>query len=273
MLTINNIHYGYKKNQSLFDGLDFVLEPGKISGLLGKNGAGKSTLLRLITGAYFPKQGSLEFGGTPTLKRNVDTLSSLYFLQEDDVLPSYKIGQYVSNYSPFYPHFSESDFSAMLEKFEIDAIQKMKDLSFGQKKKMSVAFALATGVKLLILDEPTNGMDIPSKSILRQVVSETLREDQSIIISTHQIRDLGQLLDTIIVIEKGKILLNEDMYTLSEKYSCVYAPGNTLPEDVLYSEPAPGGNIVLRKNSGMPSDIDIEVFFNAIISNPSILNQ
>jgi len=273
MLAIENVHYGYKKNQNLFEGLDFQLEPGQISGLLGKNGAGKSTLLRLITGAYFPKQGTLNFGGNSTRNRKVETLASMYLLQEDDVLPNYEIPKYVSNYAPFYPHFSTSDFEKMLGDFEIDPSKKIKDLSFGQKKKLSVAFALSTGAKLLILDEPTNGMDIPSKSTFRKVVSESLREDQSIIISTHQIRDLGQLLDNIIVIENGKILLKESMFSLSERFACSYVPGNTPPTDSLYSEPAPGGNIVLRNSQGIPSDIDIEVFFNAIISQPNILNQ
>ncbi len=273
MLTIENVHYGYRKNQSLFNGLDFTLEPGKISGLLGKNGSGKSTLLRLISGAYFPQDGNISFEGNPTQKRDVETQASIYFLQEDDELPSYKISQYLNFYTPFYPEFSKIDFNKMLEDFEVDPSKKIKDLSFGQKKKFSVAFALSTGVKLLILDEPTNGMDIPSKSTFRKAVSQSLREDQSIIVSTHQIRDLGQLLDTIIVINNGKILLKDDMFSLSEQFSCSYMPGNTPPESSLYAEPAPGGNIVLQKSDGTPSDIDIEVFFNAIISNPSILNQ
>ncbi len=272
MLTINNVHYGYKKNSSLFEGLEFVLDPGKITGLLGKNGAGKSTLLRLITGAYFPKNGTIALHDKHTKNRNVETLSSMYFLQEDDVLPKYAISKYVNTYAPFYPNFSRSQFSSMLEKFEIDSTKNISALSFGQKKKMSVAFALATGVRLLIMDEPTNGMDIPSKSILRKVISESLKEDQSIIISTHQIRDLGQLLDTIVVIENGKILMKDDLYNLSERFSCGYVPGNTIPENALHAEPAPGGHVVLSKNDGQASDIDIEVFFNAIISNPTILN-
>ncbi len=272
MLTINNVHYGYKKNSKLFEGLEFSLDPGKITGLLGKNGAGKSTLLRLISGAYFTKNGSISFGDKPTKDRDVDTLSSIYFLQEDDVLPKYKITHYVNNYAPFYPNFNHQHFASMLKKFDIDGSKKISELSFGQKKKMSVAFALATGVRLLILDEPTNGMDIPSKSILRKVISESLRDDQSIIISTHQIRDLGQLLDTIVVIENGKILLNDELFKLSERFSCGYIPGNAIPQNALHAEPAPGGHVILSKNDGQPSDIDIEVFFNAIISNPTILN-
>ncbi len=273
MLTINNLHYGYKKNSSLFEGLEFVLDPGKITGLLGKNGAGKSTLLRLLTGAYFPKTGNISFNDMPTKNRDVNLLSSIYFLQEDDVLPSYRISRFLDFYAPFYPSFSRNDFFSMLEKFDVDHTQKISALSFGQKKKLSVAFALATGVRLLILDEPTNGMDIPSKSILRTVISESLREDQSIVISTHQIRDLGQLLDSIVIIENGKILVKNDLYDLAQKFTCGYIPGRSIPQNAYYAEPAPGGHVVLSENNGEPSDIDIEVFFNAVISNPTILNS
>ena len=135
MLTINNVNYGYKKNSSLFEGLEFVLDPGKITGLLGKNGAGKSTLLRLITGAYFPKNGTIALHDKHTKNRNVETLSSMYFLQEDDVLPKYAISKYVNTYAPFYLNFSRSQFSSMLEKFEIDSTKNISALSFGQKKK------------------------------------------------------------------------------------------------------------------------------------------
>lgn len=274
MLTVQNVHYAYNRKAQLFTGLDFSLTAGKICGLLGKNGAGKSSLLRLITGAYFPKEGSITFQDNDVTKRKVSSLEDMYFLQEDSDLPNYQIKRYISIYAPFYPNFNHEIFTNVMTKFEVPTDSKIKELSFGQKKKFHVAFALATQVKLLIMDEPTNGMDIPSKSVFRSVVSESLAEDQSIIISTHQIRDLGQLLDTIVLIQNGKIILNEELYQLSEQFDCQYIPGNTVPDNSLYSEPVAGGHMVLvNTTKEAPGEIDIEVLFNGIISNPSILSK
>lgn len=274
MLTVQNVHYAYNRKSELFTGLDFSLTAGKICGLLGKNGAGKSSLLRLITGAYFPKEGSITFQENDVTKRKVSSLEAMYFLQEDSELPNYQIQRYLSLYAPFYPNFNHEIFNNVMVKFEVPMDSKIKDLSFGQKKKFHVAFALATQVKLLIMDEPTNGMDIPSKSVFRSVVSESLGEDQSIIISTHQIRDLGQLLDTIVLIQDGKIILDEDLYQLSEQFNCQYISGNSIPENSLYSEPVAGGNMVLLNTTkDAPGEIDIEVLFNGIVSNPSILSK
>lgn len=273
MLTVQNVHYAYNRKTSLFDGLDFQLEAGKICGLLGKNGAGKSSLLRLISGAYYSKQGKITFNDSDITKRSVTALQEIYFLQEDYELPKHSIQRYLNIYAPFYPKFDKNIFNNVMEKFEVPIDKKIKDLSFGQKKKFHVAFALATQVKLLIMDEPTNGMDIPSKSVFRSVVSESLQEDQSIIISTHQIRDLGQLLDTIVLIRNGKIILNEDLYSISERFDCSFNPGNQVPDHALYSEPVAGGNMVLTKTDGkIPGEIDIEILFNAIVTNPTILN-
>ncbi len=274
MLSVQNVHYAYNRKTNLFNGLQFKIDGGKICGLLGKNGAGKSTLLRLIAGAYFSKQGNISFHGQDITLRKVESLQEIYFLQEDYELPKYSIKRYLNIYAPFYPKFDQNIFDNVMERFEVPQDKKIKDLSFGQKKKFHVAFALATQVKLLIMDEPTNGMDIPSKSVFRSVVSESLGEDQSIIISTHQIRDLGQLLDTIILIKNGKIILNEDLYSLSEKFDCRFSPGNQVPEHALYSELVAGGNMILTKtDQSSPGEIDIEVLFNAIVTNPSILTQ
>jgi len=243
MLTVRDVHYSYKTNKPLFTGIDFELGEGKICGLLGKNGAGKSTLLRLITGALFPKSGEVRFDNYLTSARRVQTLEDIYFLQEEDELPKISLKDYVNFYSVFYPNFSHDIFRSVLERFEVDFTEKIKNLSFGQKKKFHVAFALATQVRLLILDEPTNGLDIPSKAVFRSVVSEHLGDHQSIIISTHQIRDLGQLLDHIVMVEKGKIILNEDLYSLTERFDCKFTPGKSLPDSAFYSEPVAGGHV------------------------------
>ena len=274
MLDANNVHFAYNKKSHLFQGLDFQLEAGKICGLLGKNGAGKSSLLRLISGAQFSQQGSITFQNNDITNRRVSDLRDMYILQEDAELPKSTVKAYVEIYAPFYPNFDRAVFDHVLQKFELPSEGKLKELSFGQMKKFHLAFALATQVKLLILDEPTNGLDIPSKSIFRSVVSESLGEHQSIIISTHQIRDLGQLLDRIMIIEKGKIILNEDLYNLAEQFQCTFIAGKSVPAESLYHEAVAGGHVaLLPTTSEAPGEIDIEILFNAIISNPSILTK
>lgn len=270
MLVANNVHFAYDKQKPLFEGLDFQLESGKICGLLGKNGAGKSSLLRLISGAQFPDAGTIHFKEIDVTSRKVGNLQDIFYLQEDAELPKSKISHFLSIYSLFYPNFNRDIFYNVLDKFEVDKDEKLKNLSYGQQKKFYLAFALATQVKLLILDEPTNGLDIPSKAIFRSVVSESLGDHQSIIISTHQIRDLGQLLDRILVIQNGKIILDDDLYNISEKYTCVFVPGNKLPANTIYSEPTAGGHVALVPISdNTPGEIDIEILFNALISNPN----
>lgn len=274
MLVAKQVHFAYSKHKDLFSGLQFSLEEGKICGLLGKNGAGKSSLLRLITGAQFSKSGQITFKEQDVTKRSVSNLQDVYFFQEEFDLPKKTVKGYLNDYSVFYPKFDHDVFHKILERFEVNMDEKLKSLSFGQQKKFHLAFAMATRVKLLIMDEPTNGLDIPSKAVFRKVVSENLAEDQSIIISTHQIRDLGQLLDRILMIEKGKIILDKDLYELSEKFACEFYPGNHLPENSLYSEPVAGGNMVLTPTKeGKIGEIDIEILFNAIISNPSLTTQ
>lgn len=274
MLVANNVHFSYSKKAKLFDGVEFSLEPGTICGLLGKNGAGKTSLLRLIVGAQFADQGTIRFEDRPVQSRKVATLQSMFFLQEDFELPKMTAEAYVNTYSVFYPEFDRRVFENVLDRFEVPRTGKLRNLSFGQQKKFQVAFALATQVSLLILDEPTNGMDIPSKAVFRSVVSESLGESQTIIISTHQIRDLGQLLDRILLIQTGKIIVDEALYNLAEQFNCQFCPGNTLPPDTLYSEPVAGGSIaVVPAAPNEPGEIDIEILFNAIISNPSILSK
>ena len=271
MIQINDMNFAYKKGQDLFKNLGLDIDKSRICGLLGKNGAGKSTLLKLISGVLFADGGKIIVNGQNVMNRRVSFLEELYFLQEDFELPNISIEEYLDTYGGFYPSFDRERFKNMLLEFEIPFEKNIKNLSFGQKKKMHVSFALATQVKLLILDEPTNGMDIPSKSKFRSIVSKNLGEDQLVIISTHQIRDLGQLLDNIVIIQEGRVLINENLYDLSCRYSCEFVSGQHIPEGCIYSESAPGGHMILTDNkTNSPSDLDIEVLFNAITSNKDL---
>ena len=274
MIQINKLDFAYNRRRALFEGLDLHLASGKVYGLLGKNGTGKSTLLKLMVGGLFPKDGTVVVDGDKSLKRRASTLSEIYFLPEDYVVPSIPIKQYVRAYSSFYPRFSEKDFYQYLELFEVPADRDMTNLSFGQKKKVMISFGLACNVRYLLLDEPTNGLDIPSKSQFRKVMISGIDEDQLAVISTHQIRDLNQLIESVLIIEDGRIIFNKNILEIEDKlkFSKSLTMDNGL--EYLYSESVPGGYIHISRNeTGGPSEVELEVLFNAVIENKSTLHQ
>lgn len=269
MIQVNNLSFAYhRKKPALFDGLNLELAPGTICGILGKNGAGKTTLLRLVSGLLFPKAGSTSIMDNEAKERKVSILENLFYVQEEYILPDISMRRYVDLNHGFYPNWDGEKFRRIINDFELPENGKLKELSFGQKKKFLVAFALATGCKILILDEPTNGLDIPSKIVFRKVVSASLNEDQCVLISTHQVKDVANLLDRIIVVEGGRVIFNKDIYEISSAYNFDFHQGTALPDSYLYAEQIPGGHLVITSANGQQSktEIDIEVLFNAIIS-------
>ena len=269
MITIKNLEFSYSKQSKLLSNLSLQLEAGRIHGLLGKNGEGKSTLLKLISGLVFPKQGTVEvMGFTPQL-RKPEMLQEIFFLPEELPHITLSIENYEKIYAPFYPTFSTEKFSEYLKEFDVDNKKAMLNkLSHGQKKKVMIAFGLATNTKLLLMDEPTNGLDIPSKGQFRRMVAAGIDENRCLIISTHQVHDLDSLIDNIIVMEKHEIVFNQSIENITEKLYFRVADRNDKNEDVIYSEDTLRGLYQVCKNTtNEDSKLDIELLFNAITSN------
>lgn len=276
MVQLEGVNFGYKRKQSLFDQLDLKVEAGNIYGLLGRNGAGKSSLLRLIHGLLFPREGTVEVMGFEPRKRQQALLSEIYMISEEQYIPNMKIKNFVATYAPFYPKFDQQQFLKLLQEFELDANLHLKRLSTGQKKKALLSFGLATNCKLLLLDEPTNGLDIPSKAQFRQLVLDAISDERTFIISSHQIRDLHSLLDTIVILDKGKIIFQESLGSIMDQL--IFQVEYQLPnddEELIYSERVPGGYMTIRPNNGLTDSLeaDIEILFNAIISNADDINK
>jgi ABC-2 type transport system ATP-binding protein len=272
MIEIKNLEFSYKKKAKLFDDLNLELSLGNIYGLLGKNGAGKTTLLKQITGLLFPKSGECLVLGEQASKRNSKILSQVFIVPEEFDLPAITVKKYVSLTAPFYPLFNKSEFSEYMNDFEISEKENIKNLSFGQKKKFLLAFGISLNTKLLILDEPSNALDIPSKSQFRKIIASSINEERSVIISSHQVRDLSSLLDNIIIIDKGKIIFNHNLEDISKKL--VFNKKNEEVEDELYSEEILGTKYVIQKNSnGSETNIDLEMLFNAVINNTEKINN
>lgn len=268
MVNVQNVTFSYNRRTELLSNLSLKLEAGRIHGLLGKNGEGKSTLLKLISGLDFPKAGSIDTLGFNPIKRNPAMLQEIFFLPEELPQLTLSIENYEKVYAPFYPKFSSEQFHSYLKEFDIDNKKSMLNkLSHGQKKKVFVAFGLATNTKLLLMDEPTNGLDIPSKGQFRRMVASAIDENRCLIISTHQVHDLDSLIDSITVMEKHEIVFNQPIEEITKKLFFRVADRNDKAENVIYSEDTLRGLYQVCENkTGEESKLDIELLFNAILT-------
>ena len=269
MIQLQNLEFSYSKKASLLSNLTLQLEAGRIHGLLGKNGEGKSTLLKLISGLVFPTLGQIEVMGFETEKRQPEMLQEIFFLPEELPQLTLSVENYEKVYAPFYPNFSSAQFNEYLKEFDVDLKNSMLNkLSHGQKKKVMIAFGLAANTKLLLMDEPTNGLDIPSKGQFRRMVASAVNEDRCLIISTHQVRDLDSLIDSIIIMDRHEIVFNEPVENITKKLLFRVADRNETDETVIYSEDSLRGLYQVKENTtGEESKLDIELLFNAIFTD------
>ena len=273
MIQIENLDFSYKKGKPIFNKLSLSLKPGHICGLLGKNGSGKSTLLKCIAGLVFPTTGKCFIDGIDAAKRTVTTLENLFFIAEDIYVPALTPGQFLKSTAGFYPKFSITDFYAYLKTLDVDPEQLLSSMSYGQHKKAMIAFGLATNASLLIMDEPTNGLDIPSKVQFRKLIASVLNEERYIIISTHQVRDLESLIDTILILDDHKIALENTVDELMEKL--VFGLfDDTSGLKVLYEEETMRGkHSILQNTTGKYSKMDLELLFNAVTTGSNRLTE
>ena len=218
MIKAENLSFIYPKSKRMvLHDFSFSLEAGRVYGLLGRNGAGKSTLLYLIAGLLTPKKGKIVFHDINVRSRLPMTLQDMFLVPEEFELPSIPLKKYIELNAPFYPNFSKEDMHKYLHCFEMDMDVNLGALSMGQKKKVFMSFALATNTSLLLMDEPTNGLDIPGKSQFRKFMASGMTENKTIVISTHQIRDIDKMLDSVMIMDESRVLLNESIVRICEK--------------------------------------------------------
>ncbi len=275
MIEAKNLSFAYprkglaffKSGKDIFHDLSFTLEKGRIYGLLGKNGAGKSTLLHLLSGLLNAKSGEILMNGTNVRRRLPITLKDMFIVPEEFELPPISLISYIDINAPFYPNFNKEDLVKYLHFFELSLDMNLGALSMGQKKKVFMSFALATNVSLLIMDEPTNGLDIPGKSQFRKFIASGMNDDKTILISTHQVKDVDKLIDHVIILEDSKILLNESMEEISRKYLFLETDNKEIIDKALYTTPSLQGDYVILTNENEEeSQINLELLFGAIIS-------
>lgn len=273
MISIQNLHFAYKKKK-VFDGLNIYFKPGYIYGLLGKNGTGKSTLLNNIAGLLFPQSGTVKVFGLVPGKRQPAFLQDIFIVPEEFYLPDISIHQLIKYNAPFYPKFNLTDFDNYLELFEIPKDSKLQALSYGQRKKVLISFGLATNVSLLLMDEPTNGLDIIGKSQVRKIIAGAFNEEKCIIISSHQVKDLENLIDRVTIIDDGKIVLDESTMAIAEKLAFKISFDSAELNWAIYSEPMLRGNAIVAVNAdGEENKIDLELLYKATVANPKIIRS
>ena len=267
MIQVENISFSYPGSKhQVFTDFSLNIEGNKIYGLLGKNGTGKSTLLYLMSGLMRSRKGSISIDGINSQERNPLLLQEIFMVPEEFELPAVSLDTYIRINEGFYPRFSREVLNSCLKDFDLPLSLHLKELSMGQKKKVLMSYALAAGTRYLFMDEPTNGLDIPSKSQFRRVVANNMGDDQTVIISTHQVHDVETLLDHILILCENRMLLDASTADICTQYSFELRPANEMDDSVIYAEPTLQGNAVVarRKEGQAETPINLELLFSAV---------
>jgi len=276
MLTVQNISYTYPgASTQAIAGLSLEFAPGGIYGLLGANGTGKSTLLYCMAGLLKPDCGSAQLNGTDTFLRRPSTLSEIFLVPEEINMPPISLREFVSQNAPFYPNFSAEELDKFLEHFRLTPDIHLGRLSMGQRKKAFVAFALACNTSVILMDEPTNGLDIPGKAEFRRAVVSAMTDSRTMVISTHQVRDLDRVLDHVTMIEARGLVLNASIADLQKRFQFIFTGNPSEIEGAIWTQPVVGGyNTIRPRLDGMDeTDVNLESLFEFAFANPAIFKS
>ena len=269
MIEIKNLEFHYPRKHQVYKNLNLNIKEGSICGLLGLNGAGKTTLLNLISGFLIPHEGTCSIFGYQSTKRKPEMLQEIFMVGDTSEFPNMRVKEFCSLYAGFYQRFDMILFDHCISEFGLTEESSLKRLSFGDKRKVILSFALATKCHLLMFDEPTNGLDIPSKATFRKLIASTFSENQTIIMATHQVRDLANLMDWIVIEHCGKIILNESIDRIAEKLTFGLSPEQIATDNLVHKAESFNPNETVSINmTNQPSQVDIELLFNAATIDP-----
>lgn len=280
------VQFAYPRKAPLFTDLNYRIRRGGVVGLLGKNGAGKTTMLKLICGVLFARGGSVSLFGDPAERRRAATLARISYIPEQFEVPAIRLREYMMVHAGYFPRFDGTMMDRFLQRFEVAGNPGMRELSFGQQKKVLIALALSTGAELVVLDEPTNGLDIPSKQVFRRMVAEAAGDDRTVIISTHQVKDVENLIDPIVVLDNGRIVFDATMEQITGNVAMQRFPSEVDAEraGAFAMESYLGSTVALVPLGGtgmdnrstvageeVPGSLDLELLFHAAVSRGAAL--
>lgn len=275
MIAFKDVCFSYRRNVPVLSNLSLQIEPGTVCGLLGRNGVGKSTMLYLTAGLLRPRSGQVLCNGYIPSDRQVNFLNDIFIVPEEFDLPPITLDEYVRINSVFYPKFNLDLMHSILEIFALPGNINLGALSLGQKKKAFLSFALACNTSILLLDEPTNGLDITAKRMFRAAITAAMTDDKTIIISTHQVYDVENILDHVVIADNNRILLNRPMIDIQTKLRFGYTQDPEQAKRALFSIPMPGGfNVVeFLDDPDRETEVNLETLFELTNSNPELINQ
>ena len=270
MIKIQNLCFGYYSHTPVLRDISLTLPEGHIYGLLGKNGVGKSTLLKLLCGALHG-EGTYTIDGSDPRHHDAALLERLRLVPENDALFPISIEELADITAPLYPTFDRTLFEEALREFEIPRGKQLTTLSLGQQKKALISLSLATATPYLLMDEPTNGMDIPSKSTFRRLIARAADERKTILISTHQVDDIDMLIDSVVILENEGVLLAASLDEVGRRLAFRQAREG---DEVLYSEATPIGpwSVVVNRD-GEETNVNMKMLFNAVVKNKKRIRE
>lgn len=275
MIELRNVDYAYRKGHNILENLSLTVDSGSVCGLLGRNGVGKSTMLYLMAGLLRPQSGTVACGGFVPFERKTSFLNDIFIVPEEFALPAISMREYVEVNAPFYPKFDMELFASLLNIFELEGHLNLGALSMGMKKKAFLSFAMACNTSILLLDEPTNGLDISAKMAFRKAVSQIMSDDKSVLISTHQVHDVEQILDHVIIADNREIILNTSIAEICSRLRFGYSSDPQRNAQALFGIQAPGGMVIAErvKDPMDETEVNLECLFEMADKNRNLIKE
>jgi len=215
ILETKGLSKSYFRKQAL-DGLDISLNPGRIVGLLGPNGSGKTTLLKLANGLLVPSGGEILVDGKAP---GIESKKIVSYLPEKTYLNNWmKVSDIIAFFRDFYGDFKEDRALDMLKKLGIEPSDRLKTMSKGTKEKVQLILVMSRDARLYLLDEPIGGVDPAARDYILHTILTNYNENATVVISTHLISDIEQVLDDVIFISRGKVVLSSSVDEIREQH-------------------------------------------------------
>ena len=214
LVEIKNLSKKYGNGIVAIDDVSLTLPPGKIVGLLGPNGSGKTTLIKMLTGLLVPTAGEIHIHGHAP---GPITKAAVSYLPEKSYLPEHmKVRDIIAYFGDFYADFSSSKAEAMLSALHISTDADLKTLSKGTREKVQLILVMSRGAKLFILDEPIAGVDPAARDVIIKTIIANFNEQQTILLSTHIITDIENVLDDVVFLKEGRVILHSTVEEIRE---------------------------------------------------------